>query len=65
MRTTLDIAADVLYAAREAARRDKTSVGQALSELARKALMAVPAGKGQKAAPTAKRPATSAQPSAP
>lgn len=39
MRTTLDIADDVLLAAKEVARRDKTSVGQALSNIARQALL--------------------------
>lgn len=37
MRTTLDIADDVLFAAKELARRDKKSVGQVISELARRA----------------------------
>ena len=55
MRTTLDIADDVPFAAKEATRRDKTSVGHAPIELARKTLVAVPASKGQKAAPSAKR----------
>lgn len=44
MRTTLDIADDVLLAAKEVARRDKTSVGEALSSIARKSLLAAPAG---------------------
>jgi hypothetical protein len=35
MRTTLDIADDVLFAAREVARREKKSLGQIISELAR------------------------------
>ena len=35
MRTTLDIADDVLFAAKEVARREKKSVGQIISELAR------------------------------
>lgn len=55
MRTTLDIADDVLLAAKEAARREKTSVGHALSELARKALMAVPTGKRRKSATSAEK----------
>lgn len=42
MRTTLDIADDVLLAVKEVARRDKTSVGQALSNIARKALLEPP-----------------------
>ncbi|MGH8673048.1 MAG: hypothetical protein ACREVG_01925 [Burkholderiales bacterium] len=42
MRTTLDIADDVLYAAKDFARRDRKSVGQALSEMARRGLQAAP-----------------------
>lgn len=42
MRTTLDIADDVLFAAKDFARRDKKSVGHALSELARRGLQAPP-----------------------
>ena len=38
MRTTLDIADDVLYAAKERARREKRSTGAVLSDLARQAL---------------------------
>ena len=38
MRTTLDIADDVLMAVKERARRQKRSVGDLLSELAREAL---------------------------
>jgi hypothetical protein len=37
MRTTLDIADDVLFAAKEIAQREKKSIGQVMSELARKA----------------------------
>jgi len=36
MRTTLDIADDVLFAAKEIARREKKSVGQIISDLARR-----------------------------
>jgi hypothetical protein len=43
MRTTLDIAADVLHAAKELARREKKSAGEVISELARSALNATPA----------------------
>ena len=38
MRTTLDIADDVLQAAKERARREKTTAGAIISELARSAL---------------------------
>jgi hypothetical protein len=39
MRTTLDIADDVLMAVKERARRQKRSVGDLLSELAREGLI--------------------------
>ena len=42
MRTTLDIASDVLQAAKERARREKKTAGQVISELARHALNAPP-----------------------
>lgn len=38
MRTTLDIADDVLQAAKERARRESKTAGQVISELARSAL---------------------------
>lgn len=38
MRTTLDIAEDVLHAVKERARREKRTAGEVLSELARNAL---------------------------
>jgi hypothetical protein len=38
MRTTLDIADDVLQAAKERARRERKTVGAMISELARRAL---------------------------
>lgn len=38
MRTTVDIADDVLFAVKERARREKRSVGEILSEVAREAL---------------------------
>ena len=38
MRTTLDIADDVLYAVKERARREKRTAGEVISELAREAL---------------------------
>jgi len=37
MRTTLDIADDVLFAAKELAQREKKSLGQVISDLARRA----------------------------
>ena len=40
MRTTLDIANDVLQAARERARRERKTIGEVISELARSALTA-------------------------
>jgi hypothetical protein len=40
MRTTLDIAEDVLLAAKELGKRERKSTGQVLSELARKGLAA-------------------------
>lgn len=43
MRTTLDIADDVLQAAKERARREKRTTGEVISELARCALNAPPA----------------------
>ena len=42
MRTTLDIAEDVLTLARERARREGKTVGQVVSELARATLSATP-----------------------
>jgi hypothetical protein len=40
MRTTLDIAEDVLQAARERARRESKTIGEVVSELARRGLLA-------------------------
>lgn len=40
MRTTLDIDADILNAARERAKRERKSIGQVVSELLREALTA-------------------------
>jgi hypothetical protein len=40
MRTTLDIADDVLQAAQERARREKKTAGEVISDLARRALTA-------------------------
>lgn len=42
MRTTLDIAEDVLQAAKERAKYEKKTVGQMISELARRALTSPP-----------------------
>ncbi len=50
MRTTLDIADDVLLAAKETARRDGRSVGAVISALARQSLLRSPAGVGPRAA---------------
>jgi hypothetical protein len=52
MRTTLDIADDVLQAVKERAQREKRTIGEMISELARRALMAPqgsPSGKQPKA----------------
>ena len=49
MRTTIDIDDDVLRAARELARREKTTAGRVISELARKALSASPESVSKKA----------------
>lgn len=52
MRTTLDIADDVLQAAKDLARRQKKTAGEVISDLARQALGTPPAesaGKGAKA----------------
>lgn len=40
MRTTLDIANDVLQAAKDRARREKKTIGEVISDLARSALTA-------------------------
>jgi len=40
MRTTLDIADDIFFAAKELAQREKKSLGQVISELARRAFVA-------------------------
>jgi hypothetical protein len=52
MRTTLDIADDVLLAVKEAARRQKTSVGALMSDLVRRGLMASAAPSPQASAAT-------------
>jgi hypothetical protein len=49
MRTTLDIDDDVLRAARELARREKKTAGRVISDLARLALSASPAGVAKEA----------------
>jgi hypothetical protein len=47
MRTTIDIDDDVLRAAKELARRERKTAGRVISELARRALAAPPAGGGR------------------
>ena len=42
MRTTLDIEEDVLFAAKDLAKREKKTAGQIISELARKGLSGAP-----------------------
>lgn len=44
MRTTLDIEDDVLFAAKDLARREKKTVGRIISELARKGLSGAATG---------------------
>lgn len=46
MRTTLTVDDDVLFAARERARRERRSVGDVISELARRGLVGEAAGRG-------------------
>lgn len=46
MRTTLDIDADVLAAAKERARREHKTTGQLVSELLRRAMTQAPAAEG-------------------
>lgn len=46
MRTTLDIAEDVLHAVKERARRERRSAGEVISDLARQALLRGP-GSGE------------------
>lgn len=46
MRTTLDIADDVLYAAKEVARRDRKTLGEIASELMRRGLSSASAENG-------------------
>lgn len=53
MRTTLDIADDVLFAAKELAQREKKSVGQVISELARRAFAQPPTAAAATAVATA------------
>ena len=48
MRTTLDIADDVLFAAKAVARHDKRSVGDVISELARRSLTVQPTDRGRR-----------------
>ncbi len=43
MRTTLDIADDILFAAKEMARREKKTLGEVVSDLARRAFTQPPA----------------------
>ncbi len=43
MRTTLDIEDDILFAAKDLARREKKTAGQIISELARRGLAGSPA----------------------
>jgi hypothetical protein len=51
VRTTLDIDEDVLRAAKELARRDKTTAGAVISQLARRALTAPSAARPRQPKP--------------
>jgi hypothetical protein len=51
VRTTLDIDDDVLRAAKDLARRQRTTAGRVISELARQALAAAPAGSAREPKP--------------
>jgi predicted transcriptional regulator len=51
MRTTLDIEDDVLFAAKDIARRRRSSVGKALSDLARQGLVRGEAGHARNGLP--------------
>jgi hypothetical protein len=55
MRTTLDIADDILMAAKEIAASRKMTAGQVLSELARKALEPVGSGRVRNGVPVLPR----------
>lgn len=59
MRTTLDIADDVLFAAKDFARRDKKTLGQVISEWGRIALQNAAAPKGKTSAKAKSRPVLS------
>jgi hypothetical protein len=57
MRTTLDIADDVLFAAKEIAKREKKTVGAVVSEWARRSFHATPTALGvQEPPPLAEGP---------
>lgn len=56
MRTTLDIDDDVLHAAKELARRERSSAGAVLSRLARGALTGGPAGSDRATPRSPKKP---------
>ncbi|MEY3518574.1 MAG: hypothetical protein RLZ89_1434 [Pseudomonadota bacterium] len=51
MRTTLDIADDVLFAAKEIAKREKKTVGAVVSEWARRSFHATPTALGVREPP--------------
>jgi hypothetical protein len=65
MRTTLDIDADVLAAAKELSRRQSTSAGKVLSQLARQALTATSLEPARKARGGAARGVAGFRPLAP
>ncbi len=61
MRTTVDLADDVLFAAKEVASRERISMGEVLSRWARQALLAPAAAPGTGVHPTGKAAAASRQ----
>lgn len=58
MRTTLDIADDVLFAAKEIAQREKKSLGLIISDLARSAFLNASVGGGANAGANSNEPVT-------
>ena len=61
MRTTLDIADDILFAAKEIARREKKSLGQTISDLARQAFAQPASASSYKPRASASTPARASE----